>query len=527
MRVIEVNMEQRRNEGVGATGEPRENPTTNGIVRHDSHMRKSGVTRPGIERGSSWWELTAQLPWPKSRRRKPLIEVIRDGASGTGKRDSGRDVKELTRAFVRDPSQHSPGVVSGNHGKPKSGWPNSGSNPGPLERESSGLPLRHLARRGGPRENPPTIGDSRKRKSRSYRDGDRTRFALVRGKQANRSANCGPPNRIESIIHTSQEGGELFCPDRNSSPTDILRLDCSPPTKMNRFTPDLSKWKPCRTNPLVGWFSCLVLQVSKRAQHLTFPRGVRLCVKAISSGEVRSSTHEYSVANEVDIPNKWSEIEMASTERLSGFLKTHPSLFQRTAEATSPARATASTDITLRSFTTTWRSFEAHEVWIIDEIGVTTVQRPSKVVAVNGIKHVDAISSRERGELVTLVFALSVSGNSIPPPVRFPRKIYKSHFISSGRPGSIGAATMSGWVTHVEFSQFVQHFVRHTRCSREHPDLLILDNHSSHISFSVMSFCKDNGVVLLSFALHTSRKLQPLDLSVYGPFKKFLNAACD
>ncbi|KAJ8893765.1 hypothetical protein PR048_006365 [Dryococelus australis] len=42
MRVIEGSMEQRRNERVGETGDHRENPLTNGIVRHDSHMRKSG-----------------------------------------------------------------------------------------------------------------------------------------------------------------------------------------------------------------------------------------------------------------------------------------------------------------------------------------------------------------------------------------------------------------------------------------------------------------------------------------------------
>ncbi|KAJ8877455.1 hypothetical protein PR048_021910 [Dryococelus australis] len=35
------------------------------------------------------------------------------------------------------PSQHSPGVISGNHGKPKSGWPDRESNPGPPERASS------------------------------------------------------------------------------------------------------------------------------------------------------------------------------------------------------------------------------------------------------------------------------------------------------------------------------------------------------------------------------------------------------
>ncbi|KAJ8871711.1 hypothetical protein PR048_028042 [Dryococelus australis] len=46
-----ASMEQRRNEREGETGDPRENPLTNGIVRHDSHMRKSGVTQPVIEPG--------------------------------------------------------------------------------------------------------------------------------------------------------------------------------------------------------------------------------------------------------------------------------------------------------------------------------------------------------------------------------------------------------------------------------------------------------------------------------------------
>ncbi|KAJ8869902.1 hypothetical protein PR048_028911 [Dryococelus australis] len=42
MRVIEVSMELRRNDGAGVTGDPREDPPTNGIVGHDSHLRKSG-----------------------------------------------------------------------------------------------------------------------------------------------------------------------------------------------------------------------------------------------------------------------------------------------------------------------------------------------------------------------------------------------------------------------------------------------------------------------------------------------------
>ncbi|KAJ8891707.1 hypothetical protein PR048_004236 [Dryococelus australis] len=54
MRVIEMSMKQRRNERAGETGNLRENPSTNGIVRHDSHMRKSGAIRPGIEPRSPW-----------------------------------------------------------------------------------------------------------------------------------------------------------------------------------------------------------------------------------------------------------------------------------------------------------------------------------------------------------------------------------------------------------------------------------------------------------------------------------------
>ncbi|KAJ8865912.1 hypothetical protein PR048_033435 [Dryococelus australis] len=50
MRVFEVNTERRRNEGAVETGNPRENPPTNGIVRHDSHLRKSG------DPAGDWWE---------------------------------------------------------------------------------------------------------------------------------------------------------------------------------------------------------------------------------------------------------------------------------------------------------------------------------------------------------------------------------------------------------------------------------------------------------------------------------------
>ncbi|KAJ8898331.1 hypothetical protein PR048_003691 [Dryococelus australis] len=62
-------MQQRRNARARDAIDPRENPPTSGIVRHDSRVRKSSPPppRPGIESGSPRWEarsLTATPPRP-------------------------------------------------------------------------------------------------------------------------------------------------------------------------------------------------------------------------------------------------------------------------------------------------------------------------------------------------------------------------------------------------------------------------------------------------------------------------------
>ncbi|KAJ8870637.1 hypothetical protein PR048_029660 [Dryococelus australis] len=68
MWVNEVSMEQRRNEGAAETGDPRENPPrpTASFCTIPT-CENLGVTRPGIEPGSPWWEanvLIARAPRP-------------------------------------------------------------------------------------------------------------------------------------------------------------------------------------------------------------------------------------------------------------------------------------------------------------------------------------------------------------------------------------------------------------------------------------------------------------------------------
>lgn len=79
-------------------------------------------------------------------------------------------------------------------------------------------------------------------------------------------------------------------------------------------------------------------------------------------------------------------------------------------------------------------------------------------------------------------------------------------------------------MTEQLFCDFLRHFHSHVRCSQENPSLLLLDNHGSHLSIEGLNFAKSKGIVMLSFPPHCTHRLQPLDRSVFGPFKKHVNS---
>ncbi|XP_065658144.1 uncharacterized protein LOC136082657 [Hydra vulgaris] len=81
------------------------------------------------------------------------------------------------------------------------------------------------------------------------------------------------------------------------------------------------------------------------------------------------------------------------------------------------------------------------------------------------------------------------------------------------------------WFDH--FVKWFDHFVEYGHPSKDHPLLLIMDNHKTHISIELMDKAKEINVVLLTLPPHCSHKLQPLDRSVFRPLKKFYNSACD
>ena len=252
----------------------------------------------------------------------------------------------------------------------------------------------------------------------------------------------------------------------------------------------------------------------------------------ISLEKCRKLAFEFAIANNVTVPENWQRDQKAGKDWWHGF-KTRNDLAIRRPEATSMARATAFNEPVVNQFYDNLNNvyekyrFEGKDVYNLDETGCTTVQVPSSVVTLKGKKQVGAVTSGERGQLVTVLYAVSATGNVIPPLFIFPRVNYRNHFIKGGPPGSIGRATRTGWINEEVFVNYLHHLAYHTRCSLENKIVVVMDNHESHISLAAIDYARQKGIVLLTIPPHSSHKLQPLDKTVYGPFKKAFNSAMD
>lgn len=173
-------------------------------------------------------------------------------------------------------------------------------------------------------------------------------------------------------------------------------------------------------------------------------------------------------------------------------------------------------------------NFTASCVFNIDEVGITTVpNKTPKILTPRGKRCVSKVSSAERGQTVTAICCMSASGNYVPPALIFPRKRPKAELMDGCIPEATMFVSESGYVNSELFVQWLKHFKKHVRTSAENQVLLILDNHSSHISLECVTYAKNNYIHLLSLPPHSSHKMQPLDRTVFKVLKDYYGNYCE
>ena len=109
--------------------------------------------------------------------------------------------------------------------------------------------------------------------------------------------------------------------------------------------------------------------------------------------------------------------------------------------------------------------------------------------------------------------------NHIPPYLVFPRVNVQDNWLLTAPPGSdaSGHPKATGWMTEMNLVKYMKHVVQYAKPSQQSPILLLLDNHQSHLSIEIIDNARAIYITMLSFPPHCSHRLQPLDVSVYGP----------
>ncbi|KAF2888457.1 hypothetical protein ILUMI_17716 [Ignelater luminosus] len=204
--------------------------------------------------------------------------------------------------------------------------------------------------------------------------------------------------------------------------------------------------------------------------------------------QIRQFAHSYALRLNHRVPNNWVLSNAVGLDWMKGFIKRHPDLSLRKPEPTSLVRTISFNMYNINMFFHNLGriqlryNFTSDKIINVDESGVSTVLAVPKIVAPKEYKQVGQTVSGETGEQVTFVGIVTASGEAFPPVYIFPRARYKEEFLNGAPPGSIVLTIPSGWMTKEGFLE---------RSWNRTPYL----------------------------TPHCIHRLQPLDISIFGPFK--------
>ncbi|XP_012549673.2 uncharacterized protein LOC105842267 [Bombyx mori] len=240
---------------------------------------------------------------------------------------------------------------------------------------------------------------------------------------------------------------------------------------------------------------------------------------------LRKLVYEFAEVNEIE--NRFDKTtKMAGKDWVYEFIKRHPDLALKQTTPTSIARAIGFNQVQVNRFYTNLKkcqekyNFPPGRIYNMDETGISTVPKKTpKVISLKGKKNVNKIVSGERGQTITAVCCVSATGNYVPPPFIFPRKRMKGELMDGAPTGSIGMTSDSGFINTDLYLEWLHHFKDYTSPTVDNPVLLIIDNHSSHISLQGTLYCRQHNIIVLTLPPHSSHKLQPLDRAIYSPLK--------
>lgn len=123
--------------------------------------------------------------------------------------------------------------------------------------------------------------------------------------------------------------------------------------------------------------------------------------------------------------------------------------------------------------------------------------------------------------MITAVECICADGQALSPLIIWPGVTQISSWTSHETPGWRFACSESGYMdSRINLEWIQQVFDPLTRAKANgKPRVLINDGFGTHESLEVMTHCFEHNIILCRLPSHTSHKLQPCDVGVFGPLK--------
>jgi hypothetical protein len=214
---------------------------------------------------------------------------------------------------------------------------------------------------------------------------------------------------------------------------------------------------------------------------------------------------------------------------LKWFRKRHPQLVLRIAQG---LECNIARNLNERAVATFYRKFkdlydkhryEPSNIWNADESGCQAGRNGgARVLAKVGTRNVHQVMPNEQEHVIVLT-CINGDGEYIPNLYIFKGKQRKDEYVSLCKVGAVYAMQDKAWMIGYIFFKWLDHFLRHLHfrggISQINRHLFILDRYGSHVTLDMIKKAREHGLDLLTLPSHTSHALQPLDVSIFKPFK--------
>lgn len=225
------------------------------------------------------------------------------------------------------------------------------------------------------------------------------------------------------------------------------------------------------------------------------------------------------------------EVEKPSLDWVHDFMKRN-NLQKKTDHHLEKVRSEAGSIATLKDWFTnvyTEEEYKKYKSFMIGNLDETMLSSNSKLVCVGKRGSRFAVSEGDdSAEHVTMLACVTTDGRSMPPFIIFPLTNLPTTLDQQVKNKQVYIGGQEkGWIdqgTFFEYAKLLVNFVKghrhHHGLPEDEPFLLFGDSHNSREKPETLKLLKENNITLLTFPAHCTHLLQPLDIGIFGPFKK-------